>query len=162
MLLIDRWKEGYIFPLTYFSLQSTDVYICICILCKHWHVYTGRSCFILDPFGFQGILNVNFIEALAEFCFSMVEVQKLQWNFYTFLRSACMYENCDAIVCFMKSCSYVLCIFAISPFIGTSGIPIPIPYFILLSFSETFSTETAEFKVRTFSFTIIISNMKQW
>lgn len=92
----------------------------------------------------------------------MVEVQKLQWYFYTFFRSACMYENCDAIVCFMKSCSCVFCIFAISPFIGTSGIPIPIPYFILLSFSETFSTETAEFKVRTFSFTIIISNMKQW
>lgn len=113
MLLIDRWKEGYIFPLTYFSLQSTDVYICICILCKHWHVYTGRSCFILDPFGFQGILNVNFIEALAEFFFSMVEVQKLQWYFYTFLRSACMYENCDAIVFHevMQLCSLHFCYF---------------------------------------------------
>lgn len=155
-------ERGIHFSINIFSLQSTDVYICICILCKHWHIYTGRSCFILDPFGFQGILNVNFIEALAEFCFfSMVEVQKWQWYFYSFLKSACMYENCDAIVCFMKSCSCVLCIFAIFPFIGSSGIPTPIPYFILLSFSVTFSTETAEFKVRTFSF-IIISNMKQW
>lgn len=59
-----------------FYLQSTDVYICVCILCKYWHIYTGSSCFVLDPFGFQGILNVNFIEALAEhFILLAVEMQ---------------------------------------------------------------------------------------
>lgn len=132
------------FPLTYFYLPSTDVYICVCILCKRWHVYTGRSCFILDPFGFsREVLNVNFIEALAERISCL-----LRWQtgiFTPYLKCACMYENCDAIVFFFSSHAAVFFAFILCyvPLYRKLWHSYPHSVFCF-TFSETLSTETEQ------------------
>lgn len=109
---------------------SRCLYFCM-YLVQDWHVYTGSSCFVLDPFGFQGILNVNFIE---KFFFFLLAVGMQNWRTCIFtlsLMRLCVWK-------LWRDCC-VLCIICYDcPHLWSSGILVPIPCFILWNFSATF------------------------
>lgn len=124
-------ESGIRFSINIFLFCSQQMFVCVCTLCKHWHVYTGRSHFILDPFGFQGILNVDFIWSAI-----WIELYPDRSLVFLHLISDALVRMKIEIVFFMQ--------LAIFPFLGRYGISIPIPYFIWMCFSETFSTETEQ------------------